>query len=156
MTERYKDLAFGSSGKILLGRYLSPVIEMGRRPGDKMAFDSPRAIIAARLGILGLNLSGASKAIGANASYLQQYMQRGIPAVLPEDKREKLAGLLNINPDELRGTTPSKGGPKPIAPDSVAVTEDEAALLRLFRSAAPEVRPFILKAAKSFQSNETD
>ena len=120
-----------------------------------MAFDSPRAIITARLGILGLNLSGASKLIGANASYLQQYMQRGVPLVLPEDKREKLAALLNVNPDDLRGTIPGKGGPKPIAPDSVAVTEDEAALLRLYRSATPEARTFIIKAAQSFQSDES-
>lgn len=47
-------------------------------------------------------LKEISLAIGRNHSYLQQYMTKGSPKVLPEAERESIAHLLRISPDELR------------------------------------------------------
>jgi len=48
----------------------------------------------------------ASERIGRNHAYLQQFLERGIPAALPEEARERLAELLGVPQDELRGTGP--------------------------------------------------
>ena len=56
----------------------------------------------------------ASEQIGRNHAYLQQYFERGIPAALPEEVREKLAELIGCSPDDLRETpAPSRSGPRP-------------------------------------------
>lgn len=58
-----------------------------------------------------LSMKEASEAIGRNHAYLQQYFERGIPAVLPEEAREKLGELLSFDPDILRPPGgPSRGG----------------------------------------------
>ena len=102
--------------------------------------DPVRALVIARLDQLGMTLAEASKRVGKSHSYLQQFIRRGIPATLPEDVRERLAPLLSIPAEVLRGAVPSKGAPKPAAPDAVAVTEDEATVLRTFRSLSPEAQ----------------
>ena len=61
-------------------------------------------------------LAAASLAIGRNKTYLQQYVERGVPAVLGYRDGETLAGLLGCGPDELRHETvpkrrPGKHGP---------------------------------------------
>lgn len=53
-----------------------------------------------------LSMKEASEQIGRNHAYLQQYFERGIPAELPEEPREKLAELIGVDPDLLRGTAP--------------------------------------------------
>ena len=55
-----------------------------------------------------LTLSEVSKAIGRNHAYLQQYMQRGSPRILPEEVRIKLGEYLGVdaqNFSPLRDTT---------------------------------------------------
>ncbi len=53
----------------------------------------------------------ASERIGRNHAYLQQFLERGIPGVLPEEARERLAELLGVAPDVLRfGGPPSRPG----------------------------------------------
>ena len=49
-----------------------------------------------------LTLKAASLAIGRNRTYLHQYVDRGIPAVLTYRDSEILAGMLGCNPSELR------------------------------------------------------
>ncbi len=49
-----------------------------------------------------LTLAAASLAIGRNRTYLQQYVDRGVPAVLGHRDSETLAGLLGCGPEELR------------------------------------------------------
>jgi len=49
-----------------------------------------------------LTLAAASLAIGRNKTYLQQYVDRGIPAVLGYRDSETLAGMLGCDPSELR------------------------------------------------------
>jgi hypothetical protein len=118
-----------------------------------MEFDPARAVVAARLAALQLDMASVSRAIGANSAYLQQYLRRGIPRVLPEDRREKLAAILQVSPDALRGAVYGKGGPKPYEASSVAVTADEAQLLRTYREAPAQARPYILRAAQSFKDD---
>ncbi len=48
------------------------------------------------------NLRAASLAIGRNAAYLHQFIQRGTPRVLGEDDREALAEHLGCSPDLLK------------------------------------------------------
>ncbi len=49
-----------------------------------------------------LTLKAASLAIGRNRTYLQQYVDRGIPAVLGYRDSETLAGMLGCDPEGLR------------------------------------------------------
>lgn len=48
------------------------------------------------------DLKNASLAIGRNPAYLQQFLYRGTPKVLPEDVRETLGAVLGVSPDDLR------------------------------------------------------
>lgn len=69
-----------------------------------------RKLILERLRELGLNMSEASKKIGMNHAYLQQFLKRGVPAELGEVERAQLAELLGVPESELRG--PSQKLPK--------------------------------------------
>ncbi len=61
-----------------------------------------------------LSMKEASEKIGRNHAYLQQYFERGIPAVLPEDARDSLEELLGLERGMLREAAPPRGGgPRP-------------------------------------------
>ena len=47
------------------------------------------------------NLRELSRIIKKNDAYLQQYLYRGTPKILPEEYRFKLAEILDVNVDEL-------------------------------------------------------
>ena len=47
------------------------------------------------------NLRDLSRALKKNDAYLQQYIFRGTPKILPEEFRHKLAEILNVNINEL-------------------------------------------------------
>lgn len=47
-------------------------------------------------------LREGSVRLGKNHAYLQQYLERGVPRLLPESVREELAHLLKIDPDHLK------------------------------------------------------
>ena len=47
------------------------------------------------------NLRDLSRALKKNDAYLQQYIFRGTPKILPEEYRHKLAVILNVNINEL-------------------------------------------------------
>lgn len=72
--------------------------------------DMVRKLILERLQELELNMAEVSKAIGRNPTYLHQFMKRGVPAELHERERIKLAEILKVPEDELRG--PSTPLPK--------------------------------------------
>lgn len=63
-----------------------------------------REFLRGKLAEQRLSMKEASERIGRNHAYLQQYFERGIPAVLPEEPREKLAELIGVDPGILRGT----------------------------------------------------
>ena len=56
--------------------------------------DSVRELVVGRLAEIGETLKSASEKLGRNHAYLQQFVQRGTPARLPEDVRRELAALL--------------------------------------------------------------
>jgi phage repressor protein C with HTH and peptisase S24 domain len=85
---------------------------------DVFATDPVRALIARRLKDLGLTLSGVSRAIGRNHAYLQQYIERGIPAELPEKVRPLLAAQLHLEEGQLRRD--SRGASASAASDGLA------------------------------------
>ena len=71
--------------------------------------DSVRDLIAKKLKERGLTMKAASLQIGKSHAYLQQFLERGVPASLPEEPRGALAALLQMPEDELRGARPSSG-----------------------------------------------
>ena len=70
--------------------------------------DSVRELLVGRLAEIGETLKSASQKLGRNHAYLQQFVQRGTPARLPEDVRRDLASLLNVAEDALRGEAPPR------------------------------------------------
>ena len=48
-----------------------------------------------------LNLRNLSRSLGRNDAYLQQYIKRGSPNYLPEEERNELSRILNINSEDL-------------------------------------------------------
>jgi len=74
--------------------------------------DPVRQLVRAQLTALNLNMAEVSRAIGRSHSYLQQFLERGVPRSLPEDVRDELAKKLNLEPDQLRGekTRRTQGG----------------------------------------------
>ena len=70
--------------------------------------DSVRELVVGRLAEIGETLKSASEKLGRNHAYLQQFVQRGTPARLPEDVRRDLAALLGLAEDALRGEAPPR------------------------------------------------
>ena len=60
----------------------------------------------------GMDLKGASVAMGRNPAFLQQFVKYEKPKRLSEDDRESLAGLLGVSPDDLR-EGPAPAGRRP-------------------------------------------
>ncbi|WP_298809592.1 S24 family peptidase [uncultured Sphingomonas sp.] len=77
----------------------------------------------------GVSLAGLSRMLGRNVAYLQQYVRRGTPRVLPERDRRMLAAFFDVDEAVL-------GGPVPDAPALVRVP-----YLALAASAGPGAAP---------------
>ncbi len=65
--------------------------------------DSVRPLIRDTLAQRHLNMSAVSKMLGKNHAYLHQFLDRGIPAQLPELVREQLARILDVPEEKLKG-----------------------------------------------------
>ncbi len=65
-----------------------------------------REIIETRLKEMGIPLSSASKQIGKNGTYIQQFLRYNTPEKLPEDERIRLAALLGVDEAMLRDPPP--------------------------------------------------
>jgi len=63
--------------------------------------DSTRDTIRKLIRDQGKTLTGLSKALGRNPSYLQQYLERGSPKELPDKVRRNLAKLLNVSEEKV-------------------------------------------------------
>ncbi len=81
-----------------------------------------------------LTLKAASLAIGRNQTYLQQYVDRGIPAVLGYRDSETLAGMVGCDPSELRHEVVPKRSPMKRRPPRIPAGLPGAPLV-----AVPEV-----------------
>ena len=78
-----------------------------------MTHDQKRARLETLLRENDLSLARVSVAIGRNKTYLQQYLRRGMPAVLAFQDTETLGRLLGCDPSELRHETPPARAPPP-------------------------------------------
>jgi phage repressor protein C with HTH and peptisase S24 domain len=93
--------------------------------------DPVRQLVRNTLAERHLNMSNVSKRLGKNHAYLHQFLDRGIPAQLPELVREKLAMILQVPESQLKGTgTPVRGsGPARAVRDSAPVAGDRIPVL---------------------------
>jgi len=93
------------------------------------SIDPVRQVIRVALANRQLNMSAVSKKLGKNHAYLHQFLDRGIPARLPEIVREQLAEILDVPETQLKGdpvsTVPSsrglRGGAARVATDKIPV-----------------------------------
>lgn len=72
---------------------------LARRPMSPARARLVEAAKGARYGLKDLSIM-----LGRNHSYLQQYVVKGSPRVLPEEARHRLADILGVNEAELRET----------------------------------------------------
>jgi phage repressor protein C with HTH and peptisase S24 domain len=93
--------------------------------------DNVRDLIAKKLKERGLTMKEASLLLGRNHAYLQQSLERGVPAGLPEAVRGPLAALLRVEENLLRGSVPSSG--RSVAPRAMPQmgTQDRLPVLGL-------------------------
>jgi phage repressor protein C with HTH and peptisase S24 domain len=64
--------------------------------------DPVRKLVVDRIAALGLDMAGVSRRLGLNHAYIQQFVTKGKPQVLPEETRRALAGLLGVDEQLLR------------------------------------------------------
>lgn len=80
-----------------------------------------RELIRSKIDERGLSMSDLSKhVLGRNHAYLQQFLERGVPAKLPEDMRALLAPALGVDESELRDHPLAV--PKPLKPGAPRFT----------------------------------
>src|SRR6266851_4665999 len=79
--------------------------------------DSSRRLIISRVAELGLSLSELSLAVGKNHAYFQQFIKRGVPRLLPEEVRGRVAKILSVDEGMLKVDDPNflLADPKPNA-----------------------------------------
>jgi hypothetical protein len=101
--------------------------------------DAVRQLITHKLEETGLTMREVSLNIGRNEAFLQQYMTRGTPKELGERDRERIAPLLGIQADELRGPDnppPSRtNGGAPALSGATSELEDLRELCRHYERA---------------------
>ena len=68
---------------------------------DSAGLDMVRRRLRDALAAAGISLKEASRAIGRNDAYLQQFLFRGSPRRLPEEARHMLADMLGIDQQSL-------------------------------------------------------
>lgn len=61
-----------------------------------------RQLVLNRIKELSLNMREVSISLGKNHAYIQQFIERGVPASLKEDVRDELAKILQVSADDLR------------------------------------------------------
>lgn len=82
--------------------------------------DEARRIIQEALDEKGMTYADASRVIGANHAYIQQFMKRHVPDVLPAKKAALLAEALGLDPAVL-----GVQGVQSVARDVVAIREHD-------------------------------
>lgn len=93
---------------ILSVKAVSPIWPIGDRPSHDPLMESARRLIDKRVRELGRTLKDVSLEVGANETYLQQFVKYGKPKKgLSEKVRGPLAQLLGVDEAELGGPNPS-------------------------------------------------
>ncbi|WP_394652489.1 helix-turn-helix transcriptional regulator [uncultured Sphingomonas sp.] len=65
-----------------------------------------RAVLDGLIARDGVSLSTLSRVVGRNSAWMQQYMRRGTPKLLPERERGLIAGFFGVDDSVLGGATP--------------------------------------------------
>jgi hypothetical protein len=65
--------------------------------------DEVRRLVLDKSRELEITMTDMSKAVGKAHSFIHQFIRRGTPKYLPEDVRHKLANLLGVSEELLRG-----------------------------------------------------
>jgi hypothetical protein len=68
--------------------------------------DPVRALVLQLVAEKGADLAQVSRAIGKNHAYLQQFLKRGKPRLLPEVVRENLGRYFGVDPNRFRSPEP--------------------------------------------------
>ena len=80
--------------------------------------DEVRKLVTDKLAEKGLTMKDGSLAMGRAHTFLYQFLKRGIPAEIHERDRPKLAAILGVPADALRGpgkpVPPSLNGGSPV------------------------------------------
>jgi len=95
----------------------------------KMESDPARVRLIELADARGASLSGLSRLIGKNASYLQQFVRKGSPRKLEETDRATLARYFGVDEAEL-------GAPKEISPGFIGVAREWLDVPRLSTDAS--------------------
>ena len=72
-----------------------------------MTKNDPRQVLAELIRTSGDDFASVSRMLGRNAAYIQQYIKRGSPKVLPEKDRRALADFYHIDERLLGGMSPA-------------------------------------------------
>ena len=82
--------------------------------------DEVRKLVTDKLAEKGLTMKDGSLAMGRAHTFLYQFLKRGIPNEIHERDRPKLAAILGVPADALRGPG------KPVPPRPSTTTKSEA------------------------------
>jgi len=106
--------------------------------------DPVRLFIRSTLSERQLNMSNVSKKLGKNHAYLHQFLDRGIPARLPELVREQLAKILEVPEAQLRGGGPNAGvsGPARVGRALSQAASDKIPVLGLGKAESAGLFPW--------------
>lgn len=89
--------------------------------------DQVRRTILKRLKERNLEMKAVSLEIGKNHAYLQQFLERGVPAKLKEDVRSRLSEVLDL-PEDLLGAPTKAAAPPPPVRDQIDQIDATAGL----------------------------
>lgn len=118
--------------------------------------DEVRRLVLDKSKELEITFADMSKAVGKSHSFISQFITRGIPRYLPEDARYKLAKVLGVSEDLLRGRNLDE---QPIeiarekaqptgATQTVGGLADLSDMWAIWNTASPEERRLIVDLAK--------
>ena len=108
--------------------------------------DDVRRLVLDKSKDLDITMKAMSKAVGMNETFIQQFIKRGTPRYLPEEIRHKLAKVIGVSEERLRGrdldTEPARTTP------AAAGRADLDDMWAIWNTASSEERLLIVDLAK--------
>jgi phage repressor protein C with HTH and peptisase S24 domain len=102
--------------------------------------DGVRQLVLERIDALHTNMKAVSIAAGLNHAYLQQFIRGATPHNLPEEVRERLAPILGVAPERLRGAPRAAAAGEAARPVAGPALAERPAAERSDVRPAPQVR----------------
>ena len=114
--------------------------------------DEVRRLVLDKSSELDITMKDLSKAVGKTHSFISLFIRKGIPKYLPEDVRHKLAKVLGVSEELLRGrdldaepVDTTRVNAKPNGKTRAANLDD---MWTIWNTASPEERRLIVDVAK--------